>query len=131
MKTSVLLLSLVSAFVLYKTAFFLARRFSNAKKAKQLGCLPAPVYPSPDPLGIKPVMDIIKSNTVGKLPEHLIWRFDNSSRKEGRPVYTFYGQFLRAPFFNTMDPKNIQALLATQFKDFELGAIRLGTFGPL
>ncbi|KAG9731232.1 cytochrome P450, partial [Aureobasidium melanogenum] len=31
----------------------------------------------------------------------------------------------------TSDPKNIQALLATQFKDFGLGSARIGNFGPL
>lgn len=31
----------------------------------------------------------------------------------------------------TADPKNIQAILATQFKDFELGPFRRNLFGPV
>jgi hypothetical protein len=31
----------------------------------------------------------------------------------------------------TMDPKNIQTILATQFKDFGLGDTRIGNFNPL
>lgn len=122
---------MVSAYLLYKLARFLITYASNARKASQLGCKPAPEFPSPDPLGIVPVMNIIKANNVGKLPTHMLDRFHTVSRKEGRPVYTMHTQFLRLPFFVTRDPKVIQALLATQFKDFELGPIRLGTFGPL
>jgi hypothetical protein len=33
-------------------------------------------------------------------------------------------------FFNTIDPENVKALLATNFKDFGLGQ-RLDAFGPL
>lgn len=33
-------------------------------------------------------------------------------------------------FVNTIDPENVKALLATNFKDFGLG-IRLDAFGPL
>jgi hypothetical protein len=131
MKISVLFLSLVSSYLLYRIARFVLAYLSNARKAKNLGCLPAPEFPSPDPLGIVPVMNIIKANDAGKLPEHIIERFEKSSKKEGRPVHTMHTQFLRLGLFNTKDPKIVQAILATQFKDFELGPIRLGTFGPL
>jgi hypothetical protein len=49
----------------------------------------------------------------------------------GRPVHTMEAQFLRVPLLNTKDPKIVQAILATQFKEFELGPIRFGTFSPL
>jgi hypothetical protein len=131
MKTYALFLGLVSTYVVYRVTQFVVTYLSNARKAKKLGCLPAPEFPSPDPLGIIPVMNIIKANDAGKLPEHIIERFEMSSKKEGRPVHTMHTQFLRIPLFNTKDPKIVQAILATQFKDFELGPIRLGTFGPL
>jgi hypothetical protein len=33
--------------------------------------------------------------------------------------------------YATVDPKNIQAILATQFNDFSLGPSRRGSFWPL
>ena len=36
-----------------------------------------------------------------------------------------------SPTTFTIDPKNIQAVLATQFKDFGLGDMRNGNFNPL
>lgn len=44
---------------------------------------------------------------------------------------TWHQQILGNWHHVTVDPKNIQALLATQFKDFELGPIRRGSFAPL
>lgn len=125
------LLLLIPAFLFYKLATSIATRFSNARKAKQLGCKPAPSFPSPDPLGIVPMINIINANNKGKLPEHIIARFDKVSKQEGRPVHTIEAQLLRVPQFNSKDPKIVQAILATQFKDFELGPIRYGTFSPL
>ena len=131
MKLVSVLLSLVSALAFYYVSRFVFATVSSRRKARQLGCKPAVEFPSADPLGIIPVMDIIKANEKGKLCEHIIERFDKSSKKEGRTVHTMHTQFLRAPFYQTRDPKIIQAVLATQFKDFQLGDIRLGTFGPL
>lgn len=43
---------------------------------------------------------------------------------------TYSSVILGNKFFNTMDPENIKALLATNFSDFGLGQ-RLDTFGSL
>jgi hypothetical protein len=125
------LLLAIPTYLLYKLVTSLATNFSNARKARQLGCKPPPYFPSPDPLGVVPVLNIIKANNKGKLPEHIVERFTKMAKQEGRPVHTMQAQFLRVPLFNTKDPKIVQAILATQFKDFELGPIRFGTFSPL
>jgi hypothetical protein len=119
------------AFVAYKLLSAIALRFQNASNAKKLGCKPAPEQPSPDPLGIKNVLDIMKANDNGVLLEHFKGRFDLVSKVEGRTVLTFDAHLLRDHFYITCDPKNVQAILATQFKEFELGPIRFGTFSPL
>ncbi|KIW01583.1 uncharacterized protein PV09_07056 [Verruconis gallopava] len=121
----------IPSYLCYKLLFFVLRNARNARKARQLGCKPAPTFPSPDPLGIIPVANLFKANSTGYLPQHVLERFDTVSRQEGRPVHTFVAQLLRLPLYVTRDPKNIQAILATQFKDFELGPIRHGTFSPL
>ena len=131
MQILTVILSLVSAYLFYHVAKFVVGSLSNRRKARQWGCKPAPQFPSPDPLGIMPIKDIIKANEKGKLCEHLVERFDKVSKKEGRSVHTMHTQFLRVPAYQTRDPKIIQAILATQFKDFQFGVIRLGTFGPL
>ena len=43
---------------------------------------------------------------------------------------TWYQNVLGNWHHVTADPKNVQAILATQFNDFELGPLRFGAFGP-
>jgi hypothetical protein len=126
-----LLLWPLAAFVLYITASSVVTKYRHATAAKKYGCKPAPTLPSPDPLGIINIVRLIQSNNAGKLPEFIRNRPEIISKREGRPVFTFETHIMRNWLFFTCDPKNIQALLATQFKDFELGPIRFGTFAPL
>ncbi|KAF2095752.1 cytochrome P450 [Rhizodiscina lignyota] len=49
----------------------------------------------------------------------------------GRPVHTSQSRIINSIVYTTTEPKNIQALLATQFQDFSLGPARHGTFAPL
>ena len=44
---------------------------------------------------------------------------------------TFTAQLPGQQFIQTAEPENIKAMLATQFKDFELPAIRKGAFAPI
>jgi hypothetical protein len=127
----ILALWLLLAFILFKAASFLIERNKSIAKANQLGCKPAPTFPSPDPLGIINVIKLIQSNNAGKLLQFVQDRVDTISEQEGRQSFTFQTHIVRNWLFFTCDPKNIQALLATQFKDFELGSIRFGTFAPL
>jgi hypothetical protein len=125
-----ILLPLV-AFVLYKAVSSIIATYQHATAAKRNGCKPAPTLPSPDPLGIVNVVRLIQSNNRGKLLDLIKGRWEIVSKQEGRPVFTFQTHIVRNWLFATCDPKNIQAILATQFKDFELGPIRFGTFSPL
>jgi hypothetical protein len=121
----------VIAFVAYRTISALVFRVQRSTKAKKLGCRPPPELPSPDPLGIINTLHLVKSNNAGCLLEYIKDRWDRVSKTQGRPVLTISTHILRDPFFMTCDPRNIQAILATQFKEFELGSIRFGTFSPL
>ncbi|KAG0649099.1 Cytochrome P450 [Hyphodiscus hymeniophilus] len=121
----------IVAFVLYKIVTIVSTKYNQDKLAKSLGCKPAPVYPDVDPLGIYNLVKIIKRNNIGKLPHHVMERLETVSKQEGFRATTFQTHIARNWLFFTCDPKNIQALLATQFKDFELGPVRFGTFSPL
>jgi hypothetical protein len=115
----------------YKLVAFLTTKARHNAIARNLGCRRAPKFPDPEPSGIANVVRIIQANNKGRLPEHIQWRFNSVSKQEGRPVFTFRTHVLRNWLIATCDPKNIQAILATQFNEFELGPIRFGTFAPL
>lgn len=67
-----------------------------------------------------------------QLPSFFVNEFARVSEEAGRPVTT---AIVSRPFFNsaifTTDPKNVQTILATNFKDFELTAGRKINFIPL
>lgn len=118
-------------FVIYKIVLSIVTTYRHAQAAKKHGCKPAPTFPAQDPLGIIDIVRMIQSNNAGRLPEFLKERLDLVSKQEGRSVFTFQTHIVRNWLLWTVDPSNIQALLATQFKEFELGPIRFGTFSPL
>jgi hypothetical protein len=121
----------LAAYVFYSLLRLSIAAYQRAVAAKSRGCRPAPTYPSPDPTGILNAIKIVQANNAGRLNHHVVERIDTVSKQEGRPVWTFQTHIARSWLFFTCDPKNIQALLATQFKDFELGPIRFGTFNGL
>jgi hypothetical protein len=129
--TLLLTLGALAAFVLYKVVSSISTSYRHAAAAKRLGCKSVPTFPSPDPLGIINIIRLIQSNNAGRLCAFFKDRFDTVSLQEGRTALTYQAHLARNWLFFTCDPKNIQALLATQFKDFELGPVRAGTFGPL
>jgi cytochrome P450 len=62
-------------------------------------------------------------------PDLLVKRERDMSELHGREVSTFKNYILFQDVYFTSDPKNIQALLATQFNDFGLGPARIGNMG--
>ena len=73
-----------------------------------------------------------KAEKDGTVTEYFTSLFDRASEDAGgRPVHTMHASFMGTKFVLTRDPKNIQAILATQFKDFALGEVRHGVFHPL
>ncbi|KAE8381353.1 cytochrome P450 [Aspergillus bertholletiae] len=98
----------------------------HAQRARRMGCKPAFVRPSRLPFGI----DILK-------------RYMDMTRAQilQNDDLVLYEELGRRPTWNqnilgnwhhvTVDPKNVQAMLATQFKDFELGPPRRNLFGPV
>lgn len=116
----------ISTFVIYKiVSTFITSRY-HAREAKRLGCQPPHVRKSKLPLGIDFVKLALKADKEKLFPEHMM----DIYREQGGASTWLYG-ILGNPTYFTVDPKNIQAILATQFNDFSLGETRRAIFWPL
>lgn len=121
------------AYVLYNFLSAVIISFTRARRARQLGCgRPVPVsQPWWDLLGfcqLRATMAASKNKVIG---DYFLKRHDALSEKAGFDVKTASVSILGKSILYTEDPKNIQAMLATKFKDFSLGSIRRGCFFPL
>lgn len=98
----------------------------HARRATRLGCKPAYIRPYRWPLGL----DILK-RYINAANAQVLQNDDLDLYKELGSRSTWYQNILGTWHYYTMEPKNIQAILATQFKDFELGPLRRGALGPV
>lgn len=130
--TALLLAFPVLGLVLYTLISSIVTNVKRSRKAKQLGCGEAPILPSPDPLGIVNLYWFLKTGQEGWFFDYIRGRVEKMATEGGKHIPTIIqNQVFRNRFFMTWEPKNIQALLATQFKDFALGPVRHGIFSPL
>lgn len=116
--------ALIAAVLLAHTLFVIIR-FSlrvrrQAALAEKWGCQPAPFDVFSDRLGILNALRIISADREKRCPEHYIERFEKNSERHGRVVSTVACRVMGQDAYITCDPKNIQAMLATQFSDFGL-----------
>lgn len=123
-------LGVIVGFLLYRIGLYVQQRRAESKLARKWNCSPCPTFPHADPLGLWEVRLLLSAAREGKLL-HMIshWK-DMMSEMTGRPINTFQGR-TGSRFWMTSDPKNIQALLATNFQDFDLGPTRRSIFSPL
>ncbi|KAK2735409.1 cytochrome p450 family [Colletotrichum kahawae] len=89
-----------------------------AQKARRLSCKPPPLEPTTLPLGIDTVLASLRADREQRTPDHVAARF------AALGVHTFRIALLGTTNLVTADPRNVQALLATQFADFGMGAAR-------
>lgn len=103
----------------------------HTQKARRIGCGEAPLYPGQDPFGISTLLETLEAAREKLLPQLAEKRVAFLSRRHDRYVSTF--RICQAGRENllTADPKNIQAMLATQFKDFGLGDMRRNVANPV
>ena len=118
-------LLLSSSYVIYSIAssFLTSRR--HAQQAAELGCKPAKWRPYNWPLGTDMIWRLIKADKAQVVPDELV------AIAEELVAPTWEQKLLGDRSIVTIDPKNIQAVLATQFNDFALGELRRGNFFPL
>ncbi len=116
------------AIILYMICAWVSKHFQERKyasKAKRLGCQSL-LAPSRKWLfGVDRIYQNIRANKADLLLEliHERYRAVNSNTY----TYSLFGNKVIA----TAEPQNIQAILATQFDDFCLGALRRDCFMPL
>jgi len=108
-------------------------RLHDVSRAQKLGCLPPPSIPHRfwDPLDLASLRKVFRAAKAQRLPDHFVQREDEMSKLYGFRTTTLRTTDIGTRNLFTSDPKNIQALLATQFHDFELGSNRNNNFAPL
>jgi hypothetical protein len=119
-------LAIVAALTGVYVLHWIYQYIAHARRARSWGCKPAATRPYRYPFAI----DILQRYTKADR--------ENNTQNDDLAIYEEMGcrsswqqQILGNWHHATNDPKNIQAMLATQFKDFELGPIRRGSFAPL
>lgn len=127
----------IGAIVLAFVGQYALKYYQRRQKALAAGCLPAPHYGgSPFSwLALDTVRTSIAADNEKRFPDLIMERHEEMTQRLGGPnkryIDTFAINMLNEEMYVTCDPKNIQALLATQFKDFGLGDARNGNFAPL
>lgn len=129
--TATFILGFAAAAVVLQIIRSLINSWQHARKARELGCGSLPRYPCADPFGIGNLKDSLAADKASSLPALSEQRVQKISDIENRNVTTFIIRNLGRDLYFTIDPKNIQAVLATQFKDFELGELRRRSVHPL
>ena len=122
----------ILAYICYKIAVLMYAKYCYARTAAAMGCKDAPTMPCADPFGIQTARDCMRAVRDECFPTFAIDTMDSISQNEGRLCTTFS---LKLPPGSketfTVDPRNIQAILALKFKDFKLPEMRLKLFAPL
>ncbi|KFX88634.1 hypothetical protein V495_06553 [Pseudogymnoascus sp. VKM F-4514 (FW-929)] len=104
--------------------FFLTQRH-NARRARELKCQDPPTLPSTSFLGIDHLKSALAADKKKEFPVEMARRRDIVGAE------TYLYSTMGSTNVLTSDPKNIQAILATQFKDFAIGHKRRRNFFPL
>ncbi|KAJ4037491.1 hypothetical protein NW756_012711 [Fusarium oxysporum] len=111
----ILLLAVLLSLHLLK---LLCKTVPHAHRARQRGCLPAPLELSKLPFGIDTLLASLRADRDQLTPDHVANRF------AALGVYTFRMSILGTTDLVTAEPRNVQVILATQFNDFSMGATR-------
>jgi hypothetical protein len=127
-----LLLLLPLAVAVTFTIHLVITHLRQAAKAKSLGCQPAPLFRPWDVLGVQNFMIELNGMKTNRLSYAFLDRKKEMSAKIGRECKTFRIKYPPGEtWFYTFDPKNLQAVLATQFQDFQQPGPKVGALQAL
>lgn len=115
------IIAVFGGLVLVLTQIFISlviRPILYVRNAQARGCGLVPFEHTQWPLGLDLVKAGLKADQEQRTPEFLTDRFHAMGR------YTFRISILGTSNFITADPKNVQAVLASQFTDFAMGQAR-------
>ncbi|PKX99701.1 putative cytochrome P450 family protein [Aspergillus campestris IBT 28561] len=124
------LASLISLAALLDLLYGLYTTFKHARNFVRWRCGSLPAYPS-DFLGWNTLKELQAADKARRLPVLFVDRFSLMETRENRRVNTYLTRQALRDVIITCDPKNVQAMLATQFQDFELGSARRISLHPL
>jgi cytochrome P450 len=113
----VILTAVVLIFVRFANTLII-KPLRHHLKSRRLGCGPVLVEPKRWPLGIDVVRRGLQADREQRTPDFVAARFEAMGR------YTWGLSLLGTSNLITAEPRNVQALLATQFDDFIMGAAR-------
>lgn len=115
------LVSVALCYGLYKCLKVTARR----QRANELGCRKTHFRNNRLPFGLDGAQRLVKGDKNGQLLQDVREMFLEEGRR------TFKTRIFGSTAIHTVEPMNIQAMMATQFGDFELGKMRRGVLFPL
>ena len=124
-----LLLPVVAALF---TIYCVVIHIRQTAKAKSLGCEPAPLFRPWDVLGVQNFKIELNGMKTHRLSDAFLRRKKEMSLKLGRDCKTFRIKYPPGEtWYYTFDPKNLQAVLATQFQDFQQPTAKVGALEAL
>lgn len=124
----VAVLFLSGSYIIYNLIQRVLKYSRHAKIIKEHGCKPIAKYPHKDPIfGLDIFLENVKLSRTGGFMEKVRERY---ARINGG-VNSYSQLLLGDVTINTSEPENIKAILATQFKDFNLPQRRKDAFQPL
>jgi cytochrome P450 len=116
-------------YLLYLLIQGTATSYRRSIISRKHGCKPIPKYPHKDPiLGIDVFLRNVRLAKNGGLLEDIQARHEKVMTTGH---YTFLQLMLGDSMVMTAEPENVKAILATQFKDFELPPRRKAAFHPI
>ncbi|USP79993.1 cytochrome P450 71A23 [Curvularia clavata] len=118
MKENHILLGVSLLLITYMLNAVVIKPLQNLFKSLRFGCGPVPFEPSRWPLGIDLVVHGLQADREQRTPDFVATRFEAMGR------FTWGLSLLGTSNFITAEPRNVQAILATQFEDFIMGTAR-------
>lgn len=127
-----LLLFFLPAAAVIFTIYSLVTHLKQAAKAKSLGCQPVPLFRPWDVLGLQNFNIELNGMKTNRLSDAFLLRKNEMTARVGRECKTFRIKYPPGDtWFYTFDPKNMQAMLATRFHDFQQPGPKVGALEPL
>lgn len=105
-----------------------ARKRHNEEEAKRRGCGSAPVMPKRGVLGFGRLIDSVKATNANFGPQYVVQALDGEM---GKNVHTCIVPISDYELIVTRDPANVQAMLATQAVNWDVGEHRTASWKPL
>ena len=121
----------ITALFIFKSITVILKKKKQSRQIQRFGCRPAPKLSFGGFFGIRNTRKVLKAAREKRLPDLHVERLRHMRNQIGQPINTMRYKLLGNETLYTVDPRNIKAVLATKFKDFELGPNRTENFSPL